>query len=123
MGRVDNRALRCVYQGSSWARMTDFWVINDARMFKLSHTLNFLQFYWVKVSKKSKQHKASVSSNKGSCQFAVSMEKIVGPPLQKARTRLLRGPDPERGIILWWHIQSRLSKRPHVPQSVTLQAK
>lgn len=48
---MDNRALRCVYQGSSWARKTDFWVINDVRTFKLSHILNFLQFYWVRVPK------------------------------------------------------------------------
>lgn len=102
--------------------MTDFWVINDVRMFKLSHILNFLQFYWVKTSK-IKTAQTSLSSNKGSCQFGVSMEKIVGPPLEKTRTRLLRGPDPERGIILWWHIQSHLSKRPRVRQSVTLQAK
>lgn len=42
-----------------------------------------------------------------------------GAPL-KEQDEAAEGPNPERGIILWWHIQGRLSKCPHVPPSVTL---
>lgn len=74
---------------------------------------------WIKNKEYFKSKQTFIFYTEGCVQFrALPRWKDSEAPLVE-QYWASEGPDPRRGIILWWHIQGHLGKRPHVPPSVS----